>query len=269
MTERTESAMDSRRYGPWAVITGGSEGVGAAFARLLAEAGLNLVLIARKRDPLAATAAECRAHGVQVRTLATDLTEPGAIGRVVDATADIEVGLLIHNAGANSHSRPFLDGDLTAFQRVIDLNVAVPMALVHHFGQSMRDRRRGGILLAGSLSGNHGAMRQSVYGGAKAFVQIFAESLWVELREHGVDVLALVLGATRTPAMARAGLNFDVPGLVVSEPEEVAREGLAHLPHGPVRIVSGHEVQAASAADADRAKVVLEAHDRVRQLLNG
>jgi len=146
----TESALDRGRYGPWAVVTGGSEGVGAAFARLLAKAGLNLVLIARKPQPLEDTAAACRTLGVEVRTVATDLTDPGAPAQVIDATADVEVGLLIHNAGANSHSRPFLDGDPAAFQRVIDLNITAPLALTYHFGQLMRERRRGGILLVGA-----------------------------------------------------------------------------------------------------------------------
>lgn len=111
------------RYGPWAVIAGGSEGVGAAFARRLAEAGVNLVLLARKEPPLLGTARECEASGVQVRTLSIDLADPSAAQRVVDEVAGLEVGLLVYNAGANTHSAEFLDGDLAAFQRVIDLNV--------------------------------------------------------------------------------------------------------------------------------------------------
>ena len=85
-------------------------------------------------------------------------------------------------------------------------------------------------MLVGSLAGYLGSARQSVYGAVKAFSRVFAEGLWLELREHGVDVLELVLGVTRTPAMERAGLNFDIPGLHVGEPDDVAREGLAHLP---------------------------------------
>jgi short-subunit dehydrogenase len=180
-----------------------------------------------------------------VRTLAADLTDPDAADRVIEAAADAEVGLFIHNAGANTHGKPFLDGDPAAFRRVVDLNVTAPLTLAHHFGRPMRERGRGGILLVGSLSGYNGAATQSVYGGAKAFVQTFAESLWVELREYGVDVLALVLGVTRTPAMERVGLRFDLPGMVVAEPADVAREGLVHLPHGPVLIASGNEKKAA------------------------
>lgn len=172
--------------------------------------------------------------------MAIDLLDPDAVARITAQTADIEVGLLIYNAGANTCSEPFLDAELSDFGRVIDLNVTRMLQLVQHFARPMRSRGRGGILVVGSMAATHGSMRQSVYTGVKAFSRLFAESLWLELREHGVDVLELVLGVTRTPAMARAGLNFDVPGLSVSEPADVAREGLENLANGPVFIAGGN-----------------------------
>ena len=267
MTPDTAPAFDTTRYGPWAVITGGSEGVGAAFAELLAAAGMNLLLVARKPGPLEDTAQRCRESRVQVRTLSTDLSDPTSARVVAEAVADVEVGLLIHNAGANTHSAPFLDGDLAAFGRVIDLNVTTPLALVHHFGAPMRERRRGGILLVGSVAGYLGSNRHTVYGGVKAFGRIFAESLWLELREHDVDVLELVLGVTRTPAMERVGLNFDVPGMAVSEPEEVAREGLAALGHGPVHVVEKHAKVALAHGNPDRAATILRTDEVMRKLI--
>lgn len=204
---------------------------------------------------------------VEVRTLAVDLTVPGGTAQIIDAAAGLEVGLLIQNAGANTHSKPFLEGDLAAFRRVIDLNITATLDLAHHFGQPMRERARGGILLTGSVSSHCGAVRLSVYNACKAFVRVFGESLWVELREYGVDVLALELGVTRTPAMERIGLNFDTPGLVVGEPEDVAREGLDRLPHGPVHVISGNTAQVAESDLPDRATVVLGAAERSRKLL--
>ncbi|WP_040858899.1 SDR family NAD(P)-dependent oxidoreductase [Nocardia niigatensis] len=257
---------DLSMYGPWAVIAGGSEGVGAEFARQLAATNINLVLAARKPEPLAETGEACRELGVDVRTLAVDLVD-GGVDEIIRATADIEVGLLICNAGANTHSMEFLDGDADEFQRVIDLNITATLALVRHFGRAMRDRRRGGILLVGSLAEFAGSVRHTTYGGSKAFLRIFAEGLWLELRDHGVHVLELILGVTRTPAMARVGLNFDAPGLTVSEPADVAREGLAHLADGPVRIVSGNMESVARRLDPDRAKVVLEGHRAVARLM--
>ena len=204
---------------------------------------------------------------MQVRTLSTDLSVPSAVRDVADAVADVEVGLLIHNAGANTHSAQFLDGDLAAFQRVIDLNITTPLALVHHFGAPMRDRRRGGILLVGSVAGYLGSNRHTVYGGVKAFGRIFTESLWLELRDHDVDVLELVLGVTRTPAMDRVGLNFDIPGMAVSEPDEVAREGLAALGQTPVHVVTKHAEVARAHGNPDRAATILRTDEVMRRLI--
>ncbi|WP_227983925.1 SDR family NAD(P)-dependent oxidoreductase [Nocardia spumae] len=267
MAAEPNENIDPHRYGPWAVIAGGSEGVGAEFADRLAAAGIDIVLLARREGPLAETAERIRARGARVRTLAVDLTASDAAEKVAAATADIEVGLLIFNAGANTHSAEFLDGDLDAFAAMNALNVTTPLALVHHFGRGMRERRRGGIVLVGSLTGYSGSARHTVYGGSKAYLRIFAESLWLELRDHQVDVLHLVLGVTRTPAMARAGLNFDIPGMRVAEPADVAREGLAHLADGPVFVAGGNAETAARSSGPDRAAIVLGGHRRMRKLL--
>jgi short-subunit dehydrogenase len=259
---------DLTQYGPWAVIAGGSEGVGTEFARMLAEDGVNLVLIARKPGPLEQTAQACRELGVRALTLSVDLLDPTSVTRIAEATADLEVGLLIYNAGASTCNESFLDADLVDFQKVIDLNVTRMMELVQAFGRPMVARRRGGIMIVGSLSGYMGADRHAVYAGAKAFSRMFAESLWLELRQHNVDVLELVLGVTRTPAMERIGLNFDAPGMLVNTPTEVAREGLDHIADGPVFVAGGNAERAVANSAPDRARVVLETHEAIRELVN-
>ena len=259
--------MPYTKYGPWAVIAGGSEGVGAEFALQLAESGINLILLARKPEVLESTAQQCRRHGVDVRTIVVDLVDRTAVETVTTVTKDLEVGLLIYNAGANTCSAEFLDADLTDFQSVIDLNITTMMAFVQHYGRAMRSRRRGGIMLIGSMAGYLGSVRHTVYGGVKAYGRIFAEGLWLELREHNVDVLELVLGVTRTPAMQRVGLNFDVPGLRVAEPVDVAREGLAHLGNGPVHVAGGNAEDINRRNDPDRAKVVEGTYRFMRRLL--
>lgn len=260
--------VDLAKYGPWALIAGGSEGVGEEFARLLAEAGFNLVLIARKPGPLEKTAQRCRALGADVRTLSVDLLDATAVEQIVMATGKLEIGLLVYNAGASTCNEPFLEASLTEFKKVNDLNVTRMLELVQHFGRAMSDRRRGGILLVGSLAGYMGAWRHTVYAGAKAFSRMFAESLWLELRDRNVDVLELVLGVTRTPAMERVGLNFDVPGMIVNEPADVAAEGLAHLADGPVHVAGGNLPTAVANSAPDRADVVLKSHEQILSLLN-
>lgn len=260
---------DLAKYGPWAVIAGGSEGVGSEFARMLAEDGFNLVLIARRPGPLEETADRCRRIGVQVRTVSVDLLLSESISTILATTADIEIGLLIYNAGASTCNEPFLEADLADFQKVIDLNVTRMLELVQPYGRAMADRRRGGILLVGSLAGYMGAGRHTVYAGAKAFSRMFAESLWLELRDHGVDVLEVVLGVTRTPAMERVGLNFDAPGMIINTPTEVAAEGLAHLGDGPVFVAGGNAGRAEANSAPDRARVVLQSHEAIKALIAG
>lgn len=246
----------TERYGPWAVVAGGSEGVGSEFAVQLAEAGINSVLVARKPEPLADTAQRVRAVGGEARTVAVDLTEPSALDEIRAATDDLNIGLYIHNAGANTYGHEFISGDLDQFQKVIDLNITSQLALVQHFGQRLAARGCGGILLVGSLAGYRGSERISIYAAAKAFGRVFAEGLWLEMRQHGVDVLELVLGVTRTPAMARIGYPMDTPGVQVSEPADVAREGLAHLADGPVHVITGNERAAAAHSSPDRRRVL-------------
>ncbi|WP_024794365.1 SDR family NAD(P)-dependent oxidoreductase [Tomitella biformata] len=259
--------IDKEFYGPWAVIAGGSEGVGASFADQLAEAGINLLLIARKPGPLEETAEAVRKHGVEVRTLAQDLLADDAIENISKAVADVEVGLMIFNAGANSYGHEFVTGDLDGFRGVVKLNIDRQLELSHVFGAPMRERGRGGIMLLGSMAGYLGAEHQSIYAASKAFSRIFAEGLWLELKEHGVHVLELVLGVTRTPAMARAGLNFDIPGMVVWEPEDVARQGLEQLPNGPVYIVGGDTSAAEARSGYPRDKMVEGAAAAMRKLM--
>lgn len=259
--------IDSTKYGPWAVIAGGSEGVGASFAHQLAEAGINLVLIARKAGPLEETASEVRSLGVEVRTVTADLTTDDALETIRRSTADLEVGLLVFNAGANTYGHEFVTGDMERFQQVIDLNIGAQLELVHHFGAAMKERRRGGILLVGSLAGYMGQAQISIYSAVKAFCRVFAEGLWLEMREFDVDVVEFVLGVTRTPAMARAGLNFDVPGMHVSEPEAVAKQALAALAEGPVQVAEGNAGIVEARSGGDRTKKVLAAHEASKRLL--
>lgn len=258
---------DLGAYGPWAVVAGGSEGVGEAFAHRLARAGLNLVLVARNDGPLQATAQAARRHGVEVEALALDLLAPDAPARLRAVTDGREVGLLVYNAGANSYGQEVVPGDLARMREVLDLNVTRQLELTHHYGAEMKARGRGGLLLVGSLAGYVGQPEIAVYAAAKAFARIFAEGLWLELRPHGVHVLHLVLGVTRTPAMERAGLRFDLPGLTVAEADEVVEAGLAQLADGPVFVMPGHDTLVLARGGLDRAQLVVRAAEGHRRLV--
>lgn len=233
---QTDPQVFARRYGPWALIAGASEGIGRAFALELAERGLSLVLAARRDGPLLSLAREIEARfSVQARTLAIDLADPNMVATVAQATSDIEVGLVVYNA-AYAPIGSFLTLELTQHQRSIDVNCRGPLALSHCFGRQMAKRGRGGIILMSSMSGLQGTALVTTYAATKAFDMVLAEGLWAELREHHVDVLTCVAGATRTPTFESTNPQ-DAGSLArPMEADQVAREALVALGRGPSMI---------------------------------
>jgi short-subunit dehydrogenase len=227
--------MNLEKYGPWALIVGGSEGIGAAFARKLAARKFNLVLVARKAQPLEEVASAVRPSGVEVRTLSADLSAPDVLDKVRAATDDIEVGYLIYVAGANSVRGNFVELAPEVYRSVIAVNVLAPVEFVHHYGALMKSRRRGGIILAGSSSNYLGAPTLGPYTASKAFSRIFSESLWAECKPIGIDVLHMVVSWTATPAMRRLGLDTST----AQDPDEVAQEALDNMENGPLVMHGG------------------------------
>lgn len=189
----------AERYGPWAVIVGAAQGIGAEFARQLAAGGLHLVLIALEPDELRVLAGRLeRDHGVQTRVLVGDITEPVVLSQLRALTDGLEVGLLVYNAGLAVRG-PFLDAPHERHLATIELNVVGPLRLIDAFVPPMAGRGRGGVVLLSSMSGLHGTPLLASYAATKAFLLNLAESLWEEWRPSGVDITALVPGPTDTP----------------------------------------------------------------------
>lgn len=231
-------------YGPWAVVAGASDGVGAAFARGLAERGVNVVLIARRQAVLDEVAAEIRSDtSASTRTLATDLAGPGAAAAIAAATSDLEVGFLVYCAGADPNFEPFLANPIETAEAMVQRNCMVPMQLCHHFAPAMVERGRGGIVLFGSGAGLAGGANMVAYGASKAFDMVFAEALWAELHDKGVDVLGLILGKTDTPALRQlehsrgqiASPDEVPPGAAAVA--DVIAEAFENLGNGPTLMV--------------------------------
>ena len=238
------------RYGPWALIAGGSEGIGLSFATALAARGLDLLLVARRDAPLEEAAAKIRERfRVRVITQPLDLTAPGLDAAVNALTGGREVGLLVCNAGAAHGAAMLLDRPVEAALALVRLNCVAPLTLTHMLGAQMRERGRGGVILVSSMAGLAGGALIAAYAAGKAFEIALAESLWYEFGTAGVDVLGLVAGATATPAMLRSRVRFgtaaddaaraaDGPATstVPMEPDEVVREALEHLGRGPIHV---------------------------------
>lgn len=229
--------MDLKRYGPWALIVGGSEGIGAECAVQLAACGFKIILVARKSEQLEQHARELRAGGAEVRTLAADMSKPDAIDRVRTVTDDVEVGLLFFNAGANNTRGNFVELDADVYRSVVGVNVIAQMEFAHHYGGRMKDRGRGGIILTGSMAGFMGSPSLAAYCGAKAFSRVFTEALWMECKPLGVDVLHYVVSFTATPAMERLGYDLSK----AQSPDDVARDALAHIADGPIKLAAGDQ----------------------------
>ncbi len=218
----------AERYGPWALVAGASEGVGASAARSLGQRGINVVLVSRRQAALDDVAETVLSS---TRTVQLDLSEPDAAHQLVRATADLEIGLLIYNAGADPNMARFLDKPLDVWQAMLTRNCTTVMGSAHHFGGLMAERGYGGLVLVTSGAAWAGGSRLAVYGASKAFDLILAESLWAELEPSGVHVLAMVLGQTDTPALRTLLGEREVDGL--ADPDDVVHDMLDNLANGP------------------------------------
>lgn len=230
---RTTITDFRERYGPWALIAGASEGLGAEFAAQLAARGLNLLLIARRAGVLDEVGARLRSeHAVEVRTLSLDLAREDLAAVVSEATRDLEIGLLVYNA-AVSMIGPYFDIALEDHLREVAVNCRAPLTLAYLLGLPMIKRKRGGILLMSSLGGAQGTAMIVNYTATKAYNRLLAEGLWDELRGQGVDVLACCPPAVSTPGYLASAPKGP---MAVMTPGAVVSETLAALGKGPVII---------------------------------
>jgi len=204
LTDELDTDSFPGRYGPWAVVLGASEGLGEAFARDAARRGLHVVVAARRAGPVESVAASLRADfGVDARAVVLDLASPDFLAALRPVTDDVDVGLVVFN-GAGSFVGPFLDEGRDHAAQQVAINVEAPIACCDHFGRSMVERGRGGIVLMGSGAGVAGTAGLAVYSATKAFMLVLAQALHGEWRPRGVDVLGVVGPAIDTPTFRRS-----------------------------------------------------------------
>lgn len=222
-------------YGPWALVTGASSGIGEAFAREIASRGVNLVLVARRRDRLVRLARELQdAHSIEAIAVEADLCERDFLAPIEAACAGKDIGLVVSNAGFGLKGL-HAEQDAERLDAMLAVNARAPMQLARAFAPGLTKRGRGGLLFTGSMEGFFGFPWSAAYSATKAFVLSLGESLWVELRAQGVDVLVLAPGATDTEALPSQGFRAeDLPGLL--QPEEVARLALDRIRRGPAYV---------------------------------
>jgi len=218
------------KYGPWAIVTGCTSGIGEAIATQLAERGINLVLVARREAVLRKQSENFgQEYRVGTRTLCLDLAQPGATGRLAQATDDIDIGLLVVNAAVEYHGE-FFDRGLDAHEYLLQLNVTASMQMARIYGEKMLGRGRGGMLLVSSMGGYTPQPYIAHYGASKAYLSSLGEALHRELKGKGVDVTVLAAGLTDTPM----GAAYHKMQFHLMSPDDVARAGLEAIGRTPL-----------------------------------
>ncbi|MHA6297468.1 SDR family NAD(P)-dependent oxidoreductase [Devosia sp. CAU 1758] len=205
--EKWMTRLDAKRFGPWAVVTGASSGIGHEFARQIAASGINLVLVSRRGAALEAVGeAFKRRHGIDYRVVEADLSEPGGEQVVTEETKDLEIGLFISSAGTGQPGA-FLAFEREQLLRQTQLNGVSHMLLTHHFSRRFAAQKRGATLLVSALGADSGIPFHANPAAAKGLVNTLGRSLHAELKEHNVGVTVLIVTPTETPLIKKMGLD--------------------------------------------------------------
>src|ERR1700724_974957 len=238
-SEKMTVALDKKRFGPWALVTGGSSGIGKEFARQIAASGINIVLVARREGLLNEVCVQfSKRYGVEHRVVVLDVSREDFIGRLASATDDLDIGLVVSNAGTGN-SGEFLKHDRQLLHETLRLNTIAHLHITHHFGQKLGERRRGGIILVGALGAENGIPCMAHDGGAKAYVHSLGEALHYEFKPLGIYVTVLAAGVTNTAVIDKFGLNPKTMPIKPMSVEQCVSEGLSGLLKNRSRVVPG------------------------------
>ncbi len=239
--------MQAENNNRYALITGATEGIGYELARLFAQDGYNLVIVARTEQNLQeASKVLSKEYGIQVIPIAKDLFQPNAPFELYDEVKakNIAVDVLVNDAGQGQFGL-FVESDIRRQLEIIQLNVSSLTALTYLFVKDMVARNEGKILQLASIASELPGPWQAVYHATKAYVLSFTEALINELKETGVTLTALQPGATDTDFFNKAEIqNSKILDTKLSDPVKVAKDGYEALMKGDDKIVSGFKNKA-------------------------
>jgi short-subunit dehydrogenase len=230
-----------KKYGPWALVIGASEGLGAAFASYCARRGLNVALVARRATALQQVASGLEdQYGVLTRTIPADCAAHDFGARLFEKAGDLDIGLMIFNAAATNGRAPFLKMSIEENLENIQVNCVAPTRVAHWLGRDMIKKGRGALIFVSSTGCYQGLTTYATYSATKSFEMIFGEALWDELRDHGVLAASYMVGSTATPTHMKYKTVRDAkdPGIGKAEGEprsceEVANALFDQLESGP------------------------------------
>ena len=232
-------ALDKKRFGPWALVTGASSGIGKEFAQQIAASGINIVLVARREDLLKEVGVEfSKRYGVEHRVVVLDVSREDFIRQLASATDDLDIGLVVSNAGTGNPGE-FLKLDRQLLEETLRLNTLSHLDIAHYFGGKLAERRRGGLILVGAMGAENGIPCMANDGGAKAYVHSLGEALHYEFKPLGVYVTVLAAGVTNTAVLEKFALDPKTMPMKPMSVEQCVSEGLSGLLKNRSRIVPG------------------------------
>ncbi|WP_338720273.1 SDR family NAD(P)-dependent oxidoreductase [Devosia sp. XK-2] len=231
--------LDGKRFGPWAVVTGASSGIGQEFARQIAASGINLVLVSRRAEALEETGQALQVqYDIAYRVIAVDLSEPGADEAVAAGTADLDVGLLISAAGTGQPGA-FLAFEAEQLLAQTQLMGVSHMLLTHHFSRRFAAQKRGATLLVSALGADSGIPYHANPAAAKGLVNALGRSLHAELKELGVGITTLIVTPTETPLIKKMGLDASPMPIKPMPVAQCVAEALDGVKRGKMIVVPG------------------------------
>jgi uncharacterized protein len=205
-----EKSRLKKEYGPWAIVSGASSGIGLEITERLAESGFNLLIHSRSENTLQEIARRLRAtYHVEVTTVASDVSEFSGVQKIIEAAQTLPIGLLVASAGYGT-SGEFIHASVHAETNMLRVNCEALLSLTHHFAQKFSAQKRGGIILMSSMVAFQGVAFSANYAATKAYVQSLAEALAEELKPYGVDVLAAAPGPVASGFGQRANLKMNM-----------------------------------------------------------
>src|ERR1700719_2671901 len=237
--EKMTVALDKKRFGLWTLVTGASSGIGKEFARQIAASGINIVLVARREDLLSEVGVQfSKRYGVEHRVVVLDVSREDFIGRLASATNDLDIGLVVSNAGTGNPGE-FLKLDRQLLEDTLRLNTMSHLDVAHYFGGKLAERRRGGLILVGAMGAENGIPCMANDGGAKAYVHSLGEALHYEFKPLGVHVTVLAAGVTNTAVLEKFALDPTTMPMKPMSVEQCVSEGLSGLLKNRSRVVPG------------------------------
>jgi uncharacterized protein len=231
--------IDKTKFGPWAFVTGASSGIGVEFARQLAANGINLVLVARRLTLLNELGTKLtKEYGIRNKSIALDLSQESFIDRVDEETKDLDIGLLVSNAGAG-HPGRFLDQNIDDLRSIFRLNALSQLALTHYFGNRLVKRGRGGVLLVGAMGAVNGMPFMANAGASKSYVHSLGRGLHSEFLDKGIHLTVLTPGLIDTPVLEKLGVKRETLPVKPLPVDQFVREGLQALSANKMEAIPG------------------------------